>query len=97
MSMGSRIRNFLAFLLGAVDALAARWLRSRHLGYRRQLHAAAGRGDVEFIRGEVARNQLDASDLARLRRRHTGVDEWPDEPEGLVAPVPTDEAHATRQ
>ena len=86
--MAATARNIIEFLLGVLDGLAASWLRSRRLAYRRRLRAASERGDVEFLRAESVRRQLTPADLRHLERcRHTPIESWPDEPADLIAPA----------
>ena len=48
------------------------------LAYRAKLQAAAQRGDTRYIAGEIEKNQLTPDELARLRERHTPIEQWPD-------------------
>jgi len=71
------------------------WDRVSRLAYREQLQDAAKRGDEAFIQAEIDKNQLTESDLRRLAHQHTGVENWPDSGEDLLAPDAFDSEHRT--
>jgi hypothetical protein len=54
------------------------WDRMERLAYRERLRQAEEAGDIAFIEGEISKNQLTPSDLNRIARKHTPIEEWPE-------------------
>jgi hypothetical protein len=75
-------------LLGEPAAVVpvARMKRLEQLEYREKLRAAERRGDADFLRREVDRNQLSEADLRRLEGGATPLSHWPEPDEDLFAP-----------
>ncbi|HZK81108.1 MAG TPA: hypothetical protein VFC46_08580 [Humisphaera sp.] len=59
--------------------------RLERLAYREQLRRAAAVGDSDYIEQEIRKNQLTPSEMARLGRRSTPIEEWPELSDDVMA------------
>jgi len=60
--------------------------RLHQLGYRDILLKAEEAGDTEFLRSELAKHQLTADDLKRIRQHRVPIEQWPNTPDDLLEP-----------